>query len=498
MRLKELLEYTDIVVQCHNNPDADAIASGFGVYTYLKKHGKNVRLIYSGKNRIQKANLVLMTAELDIPIEYVESIDKPELLVTVDCLYGEGNVQFFEAEKVAVIDHHQIAIKLPDLHEVHSNLGACATVVWNMLKKEGIDVNDDKRLTTALYYGLMTDTNNFTEVSHPFDKDLRDELEFNKSLILHFQNSNLSLQELEIAGKALLDYKYNEEYHYAIVEAEPCDPNILGMISDLILEVDVVDTCLVYSILSGGIKVSVRSCVREVKACELAEFVTEGIGSGGGHLVKAGGFIQFELLKCTAQEIGTFLERRMDDYFSNVEIIYAKDYIADLSVMKSYRKCQLSLGYVESTDLFPSGSKVNIRTLEGDLDIEIQDDIYIMIGINGEVYPIRKEKFERGYRRESGEYIFENEYEPTIREIVEGKAVSIVPYAKKCVTTGEVIIYVKQLPGRVKVFSSWDEEKYMMGRPGDYLAVRRDDLHDVYIIEAGIFKRTYMEVSNEK
>ena len=58
MRLKELLEYTEIVVQCHNNPDADAIASGFGVYTYLKKHGKNVRLIYSGKNRIQKANLV--------------------------------------------------------------------------------------------------------------------------------------------------------------------------------------------------------------------------------------------------------------------------------------------------------------------------------------------------------------------------------------------------------------------------------------------------------
>lgn len=40
MRLSQLLAYDDIVVQCHDNPDADAIASGFGVYTYLKNQGK--------------------------------------------------------------------------------------------------------------------------------------------------------------------------------------------------------------------------------------------------------------------------------------------------------------------------------------------------------------------------------------------------------------------------------------------------------------------------
>ena len=40
MRLRELLTYDNIVVQCHDNPDADAIASGFGVYLYLKNQGK--------------------------------------------------------------------------------------------------------------------------------------------------------------------------------------------------------------------------------------------------------------------------------------------------------------------------------------------------------------------------------------------------------------------------------------------------------------------------
>ena len=44
MRLKEFLKYDDIVIQCHDNPDADALASGFGVYVYLKAHGKNVNI----------------------------------------------------------------------------------------------------------------------------------------------------------------------------------------------------------------------------------------------------------------------------------------------------------------------------------------------------------------------------------------------------------------------------------------------------------------------
>ena len=113
MQLKELLDYDNIIVQCHDNPDADALASGFGVYTYLKNHGKKVRIVYGGKFQLQKSNLVLMVTELGIPIEYVESIEDAELLVTVDCQYGEGNVIKFPAKTVAVIDHHQVSGELP-------------------------------------------------------------------------------------------------------------------------------------------------------------------------------------------------------------------------------------------------------------------------------------------------------------------------------------------------------------------------------------------------
>lgn len=500
MQLRELLAYDNIIVQCHDNPDADALASGFGVYTYLKNKGKNVRLVYSGKFKLQKSNLMLMVTELAIPIEYVESIEEAELLVTVDCQYGEGNVVKLPAKTVAVIDHHQVSGELPPLREVRSNLGACSTVVRELLKDEGIDINEDKDLATALYYGLMTDTNGFAEIYHPLDKDLRDDANYERTLITRFRNANLSLNELEIAGRALLDYEYNETYRYAIAEADPCDPNILGIISDMMLEVDAVDTCLVYSILPFGVKISVRSCIKEVKANELASYIAEGIGSGGGHMEKAGGFIRGEKLPKAyetydgATDVGSFLKLRMDDYFDDIQIIYAKEHEIDLSGMCLYKKKKIPVGFVKMAEVFAPGTIVSVRTLEGDMDVRVQEDSYMMIGIKGEVYPNIKEKFERTYQVLDTPYVFDGEYAPTVKDMLEGETVSLIPYAKTCVANGESFIYVKQLDHRVKIFTEWDEDSYVLGTDGDYLAVRKEELHDIYVIEEKIFEKTYEKV----
>lgn len=492
MELKELLKYDTIVIQCHDNPDADAIASGFALYRYFKKNNKDVKLVYSGKNRIHKSNLVLMVDKLDIPIEFVRESGDPQLLITVDCQYGQSNVTKLSGEHIAVIDHHQVSGELPPFHIVRSNLGSCSTLVRELLEKEGCDVNDDTDVATALYYGLMTDTGNFAEISHPMDKDLRDDIRYNKSLITLFRNSNLSLEELGIAGEALMSYKYIDRYRYAVVEAKPCDPNILGMISDLTLEVDKVDCCVVYSILPYGIKFSVRSCVIEVNAGELAEYIADGVGGGGGHINKAGGFIGKDNLG-EDESAEHFVHRRIQSYFEDVEIIYADKYEADISKFDRYTKKEVHLGYVRGTDIVADRTQVFIRTLEGDMDVLIDDDIYIMIGIKGEIYPCSREKFEKSYRTIPDEYVFDGEYEPTIKDSVSGKTISLIPYAKSCLSTGKSEILAKQLDKRVKVFTAWDKEKYMKGKKGDFLACRADDLHDVYVIEKDIFYKTYVK-----
>ena len=67
MMLDELLGYDHVTIQCHDNPDADAIASGYGLYCFFRDKGKDTRLLYSGRNKVRKANLMLMVEKLHIP-----------------------------------------------------------------------------------------------------------------------------------------------------------------------------------------------------------------------------------------------------------------------------------------------------------------------------------------------------------------------------------------------------------------------------------------------
>ena len=501
--LKDLLVYNDIVIQCHDNPDADAIASGYALYTYFTMQNKKVRFIYSGKFRVQKSNLVKLIESLEIPIEYVSEIDKPNLLVTVDCQYGESNVTHFEADNICVIDHHQVSGTLPVLSDVRSGYGSCSTVVTALLSKEGIDINECGDLATALYYGLLTDTNGFAEIHHPEDKDLRDTAKIKPSLITLYKNSNLSMEELKIAGEALKKAIKDEKHGYAIIEAAPCDPNILGIISDMLLEVDSIDTCLVYSVLEFGVKISIRSCVATVQANELAGFIAEGLGGGGGHLIKAGGFLKRDLIEKSGTDynkdaIRDMLIDKYNAYFENSCILYAGEHEEDISKLKMYVKKPVKVGYVKSTDVACEGSKVTVRTLEGDVEISIEEDTYIIIGVKGEVYPSKKDKFERGYVYLDEEYEFEGEYPPAVLASGSGERIELLPHAKSCMANGGGTIYARELSKRTKVFTSWDTERYYLGKPGDYLATRTDDLKDIYIIAHDIFDITYTECEGSK
>ncbi len=507
MTLKDLEQYSPITIQCHDNPDADAIGAGYGLYCYFSEKGIPTRLVYSGRNKIQKSNLCLLVDKLNIPIEYIKSRRKEPLhleglLITVDCQYGAGNVTGLTADVTAIIDHHWEEIDNVPLSIISPKLGSCSTLVWKLLKQEGYRIQDDNYLGTALYYGLYSDTNQFSELYNPLDLDMRDEISYNKSLITLFRNSNLSLSELEIAGIAMIRYSFNEDYQFAVIKAKPCDPNILGLISDFLLQVDVIKTCVVFNQVNDGYKFSVRSCIREVNASELAAYLAEGIGSGGGHYEKAGGFISMRLYeeKFPTLHAEGYFNNRMTQYFDSFDIIYPQNYQIDLSIMKQYEKRKVPMGYVKADEILPVSTPIVVRTLEGDIELTVEKDLYILIGIKGEVYPIRKEQFEQTYLKLNKKYgtnecVIKADYVPTIKSRETDQYLVLTDYANVCIPTGEVKICAKPLERGVKIFTSWDKDKYMMGRPGDYLTVRCDDLQDIHVVEKDIFANSYDEIS---
>lgn len=507
MKLSALLKYNNIVIQCHDNPDADAICSGYVLYRYFLMNNKKVRFIYSGNFKISKSNLVYLIKELHIPIEFVGTLKvKPDLLLLTDCQYGEGNVRKFSAKEIAVIDHHQVYGTLPKLNEVRSNLGSCCSVIWNLLKIEDHIEAIDKKIATALYYGLYSDTNAFSEMSHPLDRDMIESLDYNKALILKLKNMNLTLREAKIAGVAMLGIEYHADNRYAILKSDPCDPNILGLIGDFIVAVDNIDVCLVYSILSFGVKFSIRSCSNETRADELAAFLAQKIGSGGGHTEKAGGILKNELIikqypdyieiddASAEHSISNIIRERMADYFENADIIYSSNATLDVSQMNKYERTPITLGYVEAYDNIPVGNMAIVRTMDGDNNILIKDNTLLIIDITGNVKAITTEKFNNSFKKSKKKFKLNIDYSPTIKNADTGKSIPLLPIAKSCESTSDIKIYARVLTKTTKLFSYWDQDRYMVGKKGDYLCVSQDDLHDMFIVDKNLFRKTYKSV----
>ncbi|MBO4901397.1 MAG: DHH family phosphoesterase [Lachnospiraceae bacterium] len=498
MRLQELERFENITIQCHDNPDPDALASALGLHRYFEGKGIRSRIIYSGPFQIRKSNLLLMIKELQIPVAYYPAdagkIDG--LLLTVDCQYGQGNVTSLQADQIAVIDHHNGTSEI-GLCEIRPALGSCATLVWDMMQKEGIEVLQDRDLCTALYYGLMTDTGNFSELSHPLDRDMRDFLIYNEAQIRMFTNSNISLEEMRITGEALAGYERISTYSCGILKADECDPNILGIISDTALQVAEFNVVVAYGHVSGGYKLSVRSCTREVMADEFIRYITDTVGSGGGHDYKAGGFISEDKLAKQFPDMAfpDYLNSIIRQYFESFRIILAAEYAPDLATFRKYCKNRMVLGHVDPLSFLEKNTRIRVRTLEGDTDLIVEDDFYLMVGLLGEVYPIAKEKFAASYEETDEPFAAQMEYVPRIYTQPDGKAYDLSEYIRPCVPTGTSCIYAKQLDINVKLFTKWYEEKYMQGVSGDYIACRADDLHDFYIIRKDIFGMTYSPVS---
>ncbi|MBO6133339.1 MAG: DHH family phosphoesterase [Lachnospiraceae bacterium] len=500
MILKKIAEHRYITIQCHDNPDADTIAAGFGLYMYFNAiGGHRVRLIYSGDFKIRKKSLVTMIETLGIPIEYVNNLYRPNgILVTVDCQYKGGNVTPLTAEHVAIIDHHEPHSmeyiendNLNILHDIRSDYGSCSTVVWKLLNDAHFETNTNTRLATALLYGLLTDVGDFSQMYNPIDRDMYDSLHADRNLLKILHNSNLSRKELEIAGLALLRTITNDTYHFAVLKANHCDSNILGLISDICLQVDSINTCIVYSEHPDYIKFSVRSCVREVQSNELAEFMAYTLGNGGGHHDKAGGTIMLQAFRERYPDVNSeaFFIDRYYEYFHSRDIIDTKTYSPDIRSMRRCQERRIPHGYVYLSALYEPGTDIMVRTLDGDKPVMVQADTCAVLDIHGLVSIMSSSEFEKTFETVDSPFTLSVPYTPTTRTAKDAKILE--KFAKTCMPKNHSDILVKELTKATKLFPRDENAPYSLGLPGDFLAIYMNDPKNPFIINKDTFENLY-------
>lgn len=494
VQLIELTGYEEINIQCHDDPDPDTIASGYALYCYFRRLGKKVRLLYSGRRAVTKPNIVMLIEALKIPIEYVMNIEKIEgLLITVDCQYGAGNVTRIEADEIAIIDHHIQEVTSRALQEIRSEFTSNCTLIWHMLSKAGWDVNENISASTALYYGLFTDSGGFSEMRHALDKDMRDSLTYDKALIKKLKNSIITLKELEIAGLALIRSSYNEANKCVMVKAQECDPNILGLISDFALQVDCVNVVIVYSETSQEIKYSVRSCVREIMANELAVFLSWQIGNGGGRRDKAAGLISRNKYNLSYQHLNAdeYFLRRLTEYYQSFDIVKCQELKLPDANMHYYRKLRHPVGFVNLAQIAKEYTTITIRSQQEDLEVNIGEKQYLTIEDEGQIQLMSEEDFVQHYDKGNEPFSLTLNYFPKMWTKESGRIIHLQKYAKYCFAKGEDRVWARPLEKAVKLFDDGEEEGYTIGQIGDYLVMNEKENGKAYIIGQGLFKAHY-------
>jgi phosphoglycolate phosphatase len=118
-----------------------------------------------------------------------------------------------------------------------------------------------------------------------------------------------------------------------------------------------------------------------------------------------------------------------------------------------------------------------------------------MVGAKGEVYPVKAERFDSHYK-ECAPVKIRYAYEPTVKNELTGEFKELLPYLKYCISPPDSPIFAKPLERYTKVFTEFTPNGYLYGKPGDYLAIRCEDVHDVYIIRKDVFTETYEELED--
>lgn len=510
MTLEDLLNYESIVIQCHDDPDADAIASGYALLKYLESKGKSPRLVYSGGRKVTKNNLLLMIDKLNIPLEHVRGADcKAELLITVDCRAGQRNVTALPHRTLAVIDHHELDMGevLPELREVRTDCSACVTMIWAMLKKAGFPVEEDRLLSTALYYGLYMDTQKF-KGTEKLDREMLDALRFDWDIVLLLQSAALALDDFRTAGSAFMNLRYHPDYHFAVAPVYTSEPYMLGIVSDMMMDVHELSVCVAFCLLERErcVKVSVRCCSRRDRADNLVHWLVRDMGNdGGGDRTKAAGRLPIALLEKSCPDgnllytAGELIFQRLTDYFrtplkrlapreEQYEPARAEEFCKEKAEL--YHKKKAPAGYVRAMDLFPEGTEILLRTPEGDLIKKAAPELYILIDEKREVSHITEEELRRNYELTDEEFPIDGEWlwQPKVYHAGKKEAVLLAPCAKKCVAKDTPRIWAAQLDCRLEVLV-WGD--WCLGEIGDWLVCQEDDHQNAYIIPRAAFEQSY-------
>ncbi len=301
-----------LLIAIHDYPDPDAIAAGLAMQTLAGSWGIGSVIAHGGiLGRAENAEMVRL---LKIDLKTFDSVDAAggyRGAVLLDTQPEAKNHSLPPGPPVlAVIDHHSLGAdaapapgntgtrRLP-YADIRVEMGSSSTLMAGYLEAAGI--TPDKRLATAMFLGIKTDTDGLLRTACPHDVRVYTEL--------------MRLADLAVASRSIhppLSPAFYRFIHTAVSGAgvygttvlahcgEIETPDMLSTASDFLIPLRDIRCALAVGFREGRAFLSLRAKpvhddaggAAALDATRVLLSVVEPEGKGGGHNLSAGGFIE--------------------------------------------------------------------------------------------------------------------------------------------------------------------------------------------------------------
>jgi nanoRNase/pAp phosphatase (c-di-AMP/oligoRNAs hydrolase) len=298
-RLQQLVQNKrKVLIVTHTNPDPDSIASAYALRHLFAAWGINSMLVYGGI--IGRAENKAMITRLRIPLRSIQTVNpfNFKVISMVDTQPFSGNAPLPPSLLPSiVIDHHPARepslLKQVSFVDIRPDYGSTSTIVAEYLLEAEVEIN--RKLATALYYGIMSDTRDLGRNANEVDVRISTRL-YPQALVKtlsQIEYPRLPRDYFLILHEALERTMWYPSKGVLISELGMiADPDMVAIIADFLLRMDGVRWVLAIGERDQEVFFSLRTTgYHQSSAHRVARALIRGIegGSAGGHETTAGG-----------------------------------------------------------------------------------------------------------------------------------------------------------------------------------------------------------------
>lgn len=262
--------------------DPDAIASALALKRILWR--KVQKTLICRVNAIKRSDNLAMIRDLKITLPYITKVDTSTVtkwaLVDAQPHHHKSlsNIDF-----TIIIDHHppDPALKLP-FKDIREEYGAVSSIMTEYIK--AADITPSVKLATALFYGIKTDTDNFTRTSTGADIIAFRYLypHVNINIIKRIESSEINKKNINDFRRAFEELQFVGDtayIHMGVVQ----DTDALVILADFFLKMAEATWCIVSGVYGKKLIIILRNGGFRLDAGKVAKRLFGELGSAGGH-----------------------------------------------------------------------------------------------------------------------------------------------------------------------------------------------------------------------